>query len=219
MNVDVGSLHWVAFLGRGKLATVTLCKEGQSSRSLHAVKTLPRKQVTSKDQVARVFRERDALRDLSGHPGIICLRSTGKDDTNVYFVLEPALGGSLHRHIRGGRGGHLECQTARYYTSEMIAALDHIHSLRYMHRDLKANNVVLCSRGHTKLVDFGCAKRLPPTDEGGGARPRSFTFCGTPHCMAPEMMAKVGHAAAVDWWALGVLIFEMLTGQPPFGYE
>lgn len=80
-----------------------------------------------------------------------------------------------------------------------------MHSLRFMHRDLKASNIVLCSRGHAKLVDLGCAKQLPETsredgDGDAGDPIKSYTYCGTPHCMAPEMISREGHTPGVDWW-------------------
>lgn len=93
---------------------------------------------------------------------------------------------------------------ARFYASEMTSAIAHLHAHLFVHRDLKASNAVLCASGHVKLVDFGCAKQLSQReklDDGSGASlEKTYTYCGTPHCMAPEMVSKEGHGLAVDWW-------------------
>lgn len=96
---------------------------------------------------------------------------------------------------------------SRFYAAEIASAISHMHALRLMHRDLKASNIVLCSRGHTKVVDFGCAKQLPVAQQRDGGInfsgrewAKSQTYCGTPHCMAPEMVSRRGHTPAVDWW-------------------
>ncbi|KAJ8606870.1 hypothetical protein CTAYLR_010262 [Chrysophaeum taylorii] len=150
--------------------------------------------------------ERDALQALS-HPLIASCYRTAKDKAHVYFVMEAVVGGPLYRHVK--RAGRLAPATARYYAAQTLVAIEYMHSKGIIHRDLKASNIMLDDVGKIRIVDFGAAA----TVVAGQSR---NTFCGTPHCMAPEMISRSGHSYGVDWWALGIFFFEMLTGKPPF---
>jgi serine/threonine protein kinase len=96
---------------------------------------------------------------------------------------------------------------ALFYITEIVCALDYLHSLKIAYRDLKPENLLVAADGHLRITDFGFAKQIDQ---------RSFTLCGTPEYLAPEIIMSIGHNQSVDWWALGVLIFEMLAGYPPF---
>ncbi|CAM9221528.1 unnamed protein product [Hapterophycus canaliculatus] len=236
---ETAILDWrkIVDLGSGSTGSVALfieqiCTEDKTcgenhQRIFHAVKRVPRK-CTNSGAVRRIMQEKKALEMLKGHHGIVELRFTSKDDDSLYFVLEPLLGGPLHRHIRAGPMGRLEVSAAIFYSSEVTSAIAHMHSHGLIHRDIKASNIVLGASGHAKLVDMGCCKELKRlgtdvTGDVGTARNHSYektdTYCGTPHCMAPEMVLRSGHGQAVDWWALGILVHEMLHGEPPFGYK
>ena len=136
----------------------------------------------------------------------------------------PLRGGALHRHLRAMPNAYFPRYVALYYAAELASALEHLHEHGIAHRDLKASNVVLDGDQHATLVDFGFAKRGLERSQGSAAGGeasavmRATSFCGTPHAMAPEMMSRNGHGLEVDWWALGVLLWEMLDGSPPFGY-
>ena len=103
--------------------------------------------------------------------------------------------------------GRFEDDEARFYGAEIVTALDHLHQMNVMYRDIKPENLLINRRGHVVLTDFGFAKVISD---------RTFTLCGTPEYLAPEMIQGVGHGKSVDWWALGILIFEMIAGYPPF---
>lgn len=168
---------------------------------LCAVKAFVRKN----SDASLVAKERDALKRLSSHPSIISFVSTARDDSHVYIVTEAVLGGPLHRHIR--KAGKFDIISSQYYASQIARALTYLHSLKMIHRDVKASNLVLGRHGVIKLIDFGSV----------ALEERGTTYCGTLHCMAPEMIRREGaHDCAVDWWGLGIVFFEMLTGNPPF---
>lgn len=127
-----------------------------------------------------------------------------QDDANLYFIYEFVQGGELFTRIR-------ECHSfpndvALFYTSEILLAIQFLHSKSVIYRDLKPENILIDENGHIKLIDFGFAKRQKPEE-------RSYTLCGTPEYMAPEILERAnGYGIAADYWALGIFIYEMLFG-------
>ena len=132
------------------------------------------------------------------------------DVPDCCLVLRLAVGGPLYAHVRAAAGGRFGMNRAAFYAAEVAAGLDALHASGFAHRDLKASNVLLSGAGHAVLCDLGHARRFATLAE------RSVSWVGTPHAMAPEVVLREGHSTAVDWWGLGVLIFEMLTGRFPF---
>ncbi|KAJ3271761.1 hypothetical protein HDV01_006369 [Terramyces sp. JEL0728] len=127
------------------------------------------------------------------------------DVKNVYLLLEFVIGGEMFSHLR--RAGRFSNEMTKFYASEITLALVYLHNMDIIYRDLKPENLLLDHQGHIKIADFGFAKIVPD---------RTWTLCGTPEYLAPEIIQSRGHGKAVDWWALGILIFEMLAGYPPF---
>lgn len=168
----------------------------------------------------------------AAHPFLVRFLGSAQDARHVRFVLEYVPGGELFSHLR--RLGRFDEPSARFYATEIVLALEYLHDRQIAFRDLKPENVLLDADGHVKLTDFGFAKALPQRssydddDEGEtttrDARKRkqthelerTYTLCGTPEYLAPEIVTGKGHGPEVDWWALGVLVFEMLAGYPPF---
>merc|ERR1719276_340421 len=130
-----------------------------------------------------------------------------KDDRFVYIIMECIGGGELFTHLRRAR--KFTDEQSKFYAAQTASAFAHIHSKNIIHRDLKPENILMVNNGYSKLTDFGFAKIIEP-----GAR--TYTLCGTPEYIAPEVLLNKGHGKPVDWWTLGILIYEMICGQPPF---
>lgn len=166
-------------------------------------------------QIDHVRHERAILGEVSGHPFITNLLASFSDRESLYLLLDYVPGGELFSYLRKFR--RFDEKMARFYAAEIVLVLEYLHEQQggVAYRDLKPENLLLDEEGHIKLVDFGFAKRLGGQD---GAS-ETYTLCGTPEYLAPEVIHNKGHTTAVDWWALGILIYEFLTGYPPFWHQ
>merc|ERR1711998_615037 len=140
-------------------------------------------------------------------PFIVCMLGSFKDERYVYIVMECIGGGELFTHLRHER--KFTDEQSKFYGACTAEAFRHIHTMNIIHRDLKPENLLLMQNGYSKLTDFGFAKVVEPGS-------RTYTLCGTPEYIAPEVLLNKGHGKPVDWWTLGILIYEMIVGQPPF---
>jgi serine/threonine protein kinase len=164
-----------------------------------------------------VRHERQILADVAGHPFITRLIASFSDHDFLYILLDYVPGGELFTYLRKFR--RFDEDMARFYAAEIVLILEHLHEEQggIAYRDMKPENLLLDAEGHIKLVDFGFAKRLGNNEDD---RPvETYTLCGTPEYLAPEVIHNKGHTTAVDWWALGILIYEFLTGYPPFWHH
>ena len=131
--------------------------------------------------------------------------STYKDEKNLLMLMEFVPGGEIFSHLR--KRGRFSVSMTRFYIASIVLAIQYLHAMDIVYRDLKPENLLLDERGYLKITDFGFAKVVPD---------RTWTLCGTPEYLAPEIITSKGHGKGVDWWALGILMFEMLAGYPPF---
>jgi len=191
-------------LGTGTFGRVFLVTY-PGSNTYYAMKVLQKSVIVRLKQVQHTLNEKEVLVASRDCPFIVTLEKTFQDQKNLYMILEYVIGGELFTHLRAvGRFGGA---TTRFFAAEIVLVIEYLHRKNIVYRDLKPENILLDKRGHIKITDFGFAKEIAD---------KTFTLCGTPEYLAPEVIKGKGYSFEVDWWALGILIFEMLAGYPPF---
>ncbi|XP_059612908.1 serine/threonine-protein kinase N isoform X5 [Phlebotomus argentipes] len=207
-GLSIDSFKLLSVLGRGHFGKVIL-SQYRNTGEYFAIKALKKGDIISRDEVEsllsekRIFEVANAMR----HPFLVNLFACFQTEQHVCFVMEYAAGGDLMMHI------HTDVFSeprAVFYASCVVLGLQYLHESKIIYRDLKLDNLLLDTEGYVKIADFGLCK------EGMGFGDRTGTFCGTPEFLAPEVLTETSYTRAVDWWGLGVLIFEMLVGESPF---
>lgn len=190
-------------LGTGSFGRVRLCKH-KETQEYFAIKILKKQTILKLKQVEHIWNERNLLFEANS-PFTVNLFKCFQDEFKLYMILEYVPGGELFTHIR--KAGKFPNDVAKFYTAEIVCAIEYLHSKNIVYRDLKPENVLLDVKGHVKLTDFGFAKVVYD---------KTWTSCGTTEYLAPEVILGTGHNKSVDYWSLGILIYEMLVGYPPF---
>jgi serine/threonine protein kinase len=211
-KVSLHNFQYLRTLGKGAFGTVFLATGELPGRSkeLYAIKTLKKQRITSIG-ISGIMVERKALNLTFGNPFITTLYSCFQNENHLFFVMEYMSGGDLKEQL--DKVDVFSEERTKFYTAEISLAVQFLHELGILHRDLKLENVLVGSDGHCKIADFGISKL------GMYRRIKTRTLCGTPVCMAPEILKNLPYDQGVDWWAVGVMMFEMITGNPPFDYD
>lgn len=219
-SINFNDLVIMRTLGTGTFGRVKMVQHTPTRRVM-ALKCMQKAQVVASHQQTNVCSEKNAML-LCDHPLVLRLFRTFQDADSLYMLLELVQGGELWSLLyqnrtalpRSPQGG-FQLGAARFYSACVVSAFAHVHSSNIAYRDLKPENLLVDGEGYLKVVDFGFAKQIPFLLKG---RPsdKSYTLCGTPEYLSPELVLSKGHDLSVDYWALGVLIYELLCGGTPF---
>jgi len=201
-------LKVVGTLGKGAFGHVQLVQDPKTDY-VYALKAVKKTQIVETGQQQHVMSEKQVMEELN-HPSIIKIYSTFKDKDRLYFLLEPVLGGDLFNVLRDK--ALFSESTARFFAANVVLAIEYMHSKNIIYRHLYPENLLLDKYGYLKIVDFGFAKDISATG-------RTLTLVGTGEYLAPELIAGGGHGKAVDWWTLGIFIYEMLASYTPFYHQ
>ena len=205
MKIKLKDYEQLKTVGLGSYGRVRLCKHKKTG-DIFVMKILKKNEIIKQKQVDHVYSEFNILINLK-HPFIVQLLGYNFDDPKyVYFILEYIQGGELFTLLRTKRT--FPIPQARFYIAHIITIFEYLHSKNIVYRDLKPENILINKNGYLKLTDFGFAKQLE--------NEKTYTLCGTPEYLAPEIILNKGHGKAVDWWTLGILLYEMLVGIDPF---
>ncbi|CAD7078873.1 unnamed protein product [Hermetia illucens] len=202
-KIDFQEFEPVIIVGSGSFGTVKLCKQKKTNK-YYAVKVLFKSNIVKNKQVEHVVSEKKILGALN-FPFVIHMELSFKDNDCLYLVMPFISGGELFTYLRKMK--RFDEVQAKFYGAQVFLAFEYLHYLNLIYRDLKPENILLDQLGYIKLTDFGFCKHIES---------RTWTLCGTPEYIAPELIKTKGYGQSVDWWAFGVLIYELVAGVSPF---
>jgi serine/threonine protein kinase len=205
LKVKIKDYELLDTVGLGSFGRVRLCKKKKTNKT-YVMKILKKNEIIKQKQVDHVYSEYNILSILN-HPFIVQLEGLNFEDPKyLYLILEYIQGGELFTLLRST--GSFPVEQTKFYIAHIITIFEYLHSKNIIYRDLKPENILVNKTGYLKLTDFGFAKVLE--------NDKTYTLCGTPEYLAPEIILNKGHGKPVDWWTLGILLYEMLVGIDPF---
>lgn len=203
--LEFSDLQRIDLLGVGTYGQVLLVSHRVTGQT-YALKCMSKSRIKETDQKVHVENERKIL-SMIHHPFVVNLVQTFASPDHVFALMEAVLGGELFAYLRSV--GRLKAKDARFYMAQITFVFEYLHSLNIVYRDLKPENLLITSTGYVKMADFGLAKIVAPGES-------TYTLCGTPAYAAIEVYQLKGHSKPVDWWGLGVLGHELISGATPF---
>ncbi|KAF7977712.1 hypothetical protein HWV62_33507 [Athelia sp. TMB] len=205
-SLTIEDFELTTVIGKGSFGKVMQVRKRNTGR-IYALKTIRKAHIVSRNEITHTLAERLVLARVN-NPFIVPLKFSFQSEQKLYLVLAFVNGGELFHHLQ--REQRFNEERARFYSAELLLALEHLHELNVVYRDLKPENILLDYNGHIALCDFGlCKLNMKDSD-------LTNTFCGTPEYLAPEILNGQGYNKTIDWWTLGVLLYEMMAGLPPF---
>ncbi|CAH0726436.1 unnamed protein product, partial [Brenthis ino] len=202
-NITFTDLERVRTLGTGAFGRVILLRHANTHK-FYAMKVLEKEKIVKMKQIDHTLYEKRILEAIR-FPFTVSMEFSFKDNSYIYFIMPFVPGGEMFTHLR--KMGKFEEPISKFYASQVILALEYLHYLNLVYRDLKPENIMIDKNGYLKITDFGFCKVL---------QGRTWTLCGTPEYLAPELILSKGYGFSVDWWSFGVLLYEMNAGYPPF---
>ena len=190
-------------IGTGAFGRVYFVKH-KTTKQPYALKALKKSKLILQNQITYTFSEYNILKNIN-HPFLVSLNKFFQDKKYIFFLLDYIPGGELFTLMR--TEVTFSPVNARFYIAQLIEAICYLHSKKIIYRDLKPENILFDEKGYVKLTDFGVAKEISG---------KTFTLCGTPNYLAPEVVLKKGYSFPADWWSLGVLSYEMMVGMDPW---
>ncbi|KAJ2939880.1 hypothetical protein O0L34_g6580 [Tuta absoluta] len=202
-NARLVDFERLRVLGTGAFGIVYLVKHNDTGK-YYAMKTLEKSKIIKLKQIEHSFYEKKILCGLN-FPFVVYMKYFFKDNVYLYYVQPFVAGGEMFSHLR--KMGKFEERASKFYGAQVVLALEYLHCCSLVYRDLKPENILIDRSGYIKITDFGFCKLI---------RGRTWTLCGTPEYLAPEIILSKGYGMPVDWWSTGVLFYEMSAGHPPF---
>ena len=207
-KVTQNDFEKIKIIGKGSFGNVYLVRHIKTDK-YYAMKVLAKAIIKKREEEEHTITERMLMAKLD-YPLIVKLHYCFQDKKNLYFIMDLIQGGDLLYHLR--KYHRFDDEKTRFYIAELILVLEFLHNNNIMYRDIKPENILIDKTGHIKLVDFGLSKIFQKNE-------KMYTICGTSFYLAPELIKKEGYSCEADWWSLGCLMFELLSGNPPYRLE